>query len=206
MGLLDGMFGSDFDDPKTQFNMMLAAGLLGGRGNNFAGILGGALPGAMQARNQAKSAMGQREQQAMQRRLMESQIGENEAQAERYRAMMAKGIDPKMPMNVVEWQYYSQLTPEQQDAYRSMRRQEHKVVELAGVPSVVRPGAGTTQPPEQLSSLNAELNAARALASAKGVGKIQGEVAGEFGIKRPTQSTSALACLLYTSPSPRDRG
>lgn len=141
-----GLLGGGWDDPQTQFNMALASGLLSGRGN-FGQVVGGALPMAMQARQQANSAL-------MQKQLLESQIGENNAQAQ---------------------QRLAQIQKAHEEAQKSMRAQEYLrslgTVDLKGGPRLdqqdVKPkefnlseflaNDGTLQAAEQYTKLSDSL-------------------------------------------------
>lgn len=62
------------------------------------------------------------------------------------------------PSNVQEWEYYSRLTPEQQQRYLQMKRATDRIVAIGGVPTIVQTGVQpTTQP---LSTLEYESRAA----------------------------------------------
>lgn len=90
-GLLD-MFPSDLNDPRAQFNLALAAGLLGGRGN-FGQVFGQALPGALGAYNQAQESAQQR---AM-RQLQVDQLKRKMEQEQRDRDLLTKFASPQYP-------------------------------------------------------------------------------------------------------------
>ena len=83
MGLLDninGMFGTDMEDPRTQATLALAQQLLGGRGNGMARLTGG-----MQGYGQV---MADAKQSALKQRLLDAQIAETMAQAQERAAVV----------------------------------------------------------------------------------------------------------------------
>ena len=85
---------------------------------------------------------------------------------------MQQMVDPTgggAPMNVKEWQYYSQLSPTDQQRYIEMKRANQRIVEIdqvpTRVPQTVVPGGGADLQP--LSTLDRVTEAAQQLSAAK---------------------------------------
>lgn len=93
------------------------------------------------------------------------------------------------PANVREWQFYSQLTPDQQRAYREMKRNNYAVTDVGGVPTIIEKGPSGGRTP--LSTLDAETGAAGAKAQAGAVGKATGEQAVAAVANEPRATVSA---------------
>lgn len=91
-GLLD-MFPSDLNDPRAQFNLALAAGLLGGRGN-FAQTFGQALPMALGTYNQAQESA----QQRAARQLQIDQAKRKQEQEKKDRELMMRFATAQYPL------------------------------------------------------------------------------------------------------------
>lgn len=97
MGLLDGMFGSSMDDPKTQGMLALGLGLLGGRGN-FGQVLSQAGMQGMGAYQQGQDRQAQAKARAMQAQMAQFQLEEQlrkQAQEKKDRALIEQFSMPK---------------------------------------------------------------------------------------------------------------
>lgn len=205
-GLLDSMFPSDFNDPRAQFNLALAAGLLGGRGN-FAQTFGQALPMALGTYNQAQES-------AQQRAFKQAQMDELKHRASMPPELFGKlnpsdftpeslakfqqtknygdlvRLDPSSaaPSPVREWEFFSKLPKEAQPLYLQMKRQGYSVGDIAGVPAMrpMIPGLPTVP----LSTLPAEAGAKRVLAESGAEGQSFGREAGERAAAAPQKLSS----------------
>lgn len=209
-GLLD-MFPSDINDPRAQFNLALAAGLLGGRGN-FGQVFGQALPGAMGAYNQAQES-------AQQRAFRQAQMDELKHRASMPPELFGKlnpsdftpeslakfqqtrnygdliRLDPSSaaPSPVREWEFFSKLPKEEQPRYLQMKRQGYSVGDVAGVPTMRPMIPGLPQMP--LSTLPAEAGAKRALSEAGAEGQSFGRETGERAAAAPQKLASLQSAI-----------
>jgi hypothetical protein len=169
---MQNFFGTDMEDPRTQMILAMAAGLLGTKGNLNQALSAG-LMGGSQAYDQAQKMKMSKEQADSQRRLINSQITENEAQAERARSLAERGLDPRLPMPVQEWEYFNKLSPQDQQRFLDMKRQNYGVSTIAQVPTLVRRGPEPETKP--LTTLPNVVSAAAQVAAATGGARVAAE-------------------------------
>ena len=108
---------------QTQTSPM--GGLLGGLEQGMSsplfqagiGLAAGGLPGLSQGLQTGQKMRERQEMLPLERRIKEAQAGLYEAKA-------SGKIGSEAPSNVREWQYFSRLTPEQQQQYLTMKRAE----------------------------------------------------------------------------------
>lgn len=164
MGLLDGMFGSSMDDPKTQAILALGAGLLSGRGN-FGQVVGQAIPGAVGAYQMGQDRIAQNRQRQMQEEMQRAQIAKLQADAARMAQMRASGIDPEDPADIRSARMFMQMTPEEQRQALTWKRADNVIRDINGV--ATRASLSGLGPQTPLTTLSQEASAQATIAGAK---------------------------------------
>lgn len=156
-----GLLGDNWDDPRTMGTLGLAASLLAASGpsrspNNLgAGLLAGlnAYQGSMNNAQQAE--------------LRKAQIEKMKAEAERFRALAAKGITPDMPAAVQTFEYFSRLNPDQQQEFmRVAGRRGYEFRLIGGVLHMINPN-NPNEPPIPLTTLQNEASGQAHIAGTK---------------------------------------
>jgi hypothetical protein len=206
LGKLGGLFGGGSyggllgeDEQKAaqrQALMAMASQLMAAGGPSSTPVsFGQALGPALMAGQQAQQQSGQDMLQAMllKTKLQKGSETKKPSDVQSYEYAKSNGYagtfedwkrvgsaQPQSPAGIQEYEYFSKLSPEQQKQFLSLQRSPvvPQVVTVNGVPTLVdRTGA---TPPNPLSSLESETDAARQLKEAEAAGTSFGKASGEI--------------------------
>lgn len=216
-----GVLGEPRINPQQDARLALATNLLAGThsGQGFNAILSKALMAGQQARQQAQAMQAQQREQKSQEELRAAQIknlnqpqqANAPASVQEYEYAKQNGFkgsfedwttmggQTSRPSSVQEWEFFSTLPLEVQKKYLELKRNPNmSVQQVAGVPTIVAPSNfGTTT--QQLSSLPAEVGAAKDIAAGKSAGGVVGEAQGAIE-KKGINSGGVLSKLDLAEP------
>lgn len=188
-GLLDSLFAT----PNDQAMWALGSGLLGVRRGNE----GAALQNAMQVYNQAKNQQAEDEYRRLRLQQMQKQLQDPQLfgkidpsdftteslakfqQSKNYGDLVLNPRNSKAPSSVLEWDFFSKLSPEEKEKFLNLKRSPQQAT-IGGVPHQIVGGV-----PRPLSSLPAEVGAKRDLSAAQASGSEVGRVSAGAAMDLP---------------------